>query len=166
MFSHFFCWAQSKFTGLPASSLCPAHFCWHRDFIRGSMQWKNTPVPERNVASFLSTISGLRHSKSKTMKDKAVSFSLVPRLCLSFSRQTLLSCSGVWVRHKIFLTALELQFRAISVTGQIVDYKMAANWSYECTVNLRPIISFELHPKLFHIRYLHWVLVELRLFSS
>lgn len=89
-------------------------YSWHRESPQAVCNGKVLQCQKSRSKPSI-TMSGLGYSKSMTMKDKAVSTCSVPRLCLSLDSQTPLSCPGVWVRHKFFLTAFKLQFRAISV---------------------------------------------------
>lgn len=101
---------------------CLHIYSWHRHSPRAVCNGKVLQC-QKSHCKLSTTMFGLVHSKSKTIKDKAVSVSSVPQPCLSLDRQTPLSHSGVWARHKIFRTACKLHFRAISLTGQIVEHR-------------------------------------------
>ncbi len=110
-----------EFSSHRCACIVPACFwhiySWHRDSLQAACNGKVLQCQKSHCKLFITT-SGLGHSKSKTVRDKAVSACAGPPLCLSLDCQTLLSCPGVGVRLKISLTAFKLQLRTISVTGQ------------------------------------------------
>lgn len=120
----------------------------HRHYPRAACNGKVLQC-QKSHCELSATMFGLVHSKSKTIKDKAVSVSSVPQLCLSLDGQTPLSRSRVWARHKIFRTACKLHSSAITVTAQIVEnrgQRRSEDQDYTLTVVLRPTVSFKSLP--------------------
>lgn len=67
-------------------------------FSSGSVCNGKVLLRQKSHSKLSITVSGLGHSKSKTMKDKAVSTCSVLQLGLSLQRQTPLSRQRVWVK--------------------------------------------------------------------